>query len=135
MILEIPAAPPGLNVLLRMNWYRRHAEGKKWQKLIWVARCQAVVGKPDPILRARVILTRTSPKRLDQDNLYGSAKLVLDALKHLELIVDDNPEALELVVRQEIGKAKLRIELSALPIPVLCPSLQHLASTSSVAAN
>lgn len=127
--LDIQDVPPGLNVLLRMNWYRRHAEGKKWQKLVWIARCQALIGKPAPICKAQVVMTRTSPKLLDQDNLYGSAKLVLDAMKRLDLIVDDSPDHLHLDVKQEIGKANCRIELSELPASVSCMSPRHLEAT------
>lgn len=113
IVLEIPAAPHGLNTLIRMNWPRRHAETKRWRKLIWVARCQVIQGRPTPIEKAKVTLVRSSPRLLDEDNLYGSAKMVLDALKCNELIVDDGPEHLSLVVRQQKGKSSLRVELES----------------------
>ncbi len=132
MVLDIPCAPPGLNVLMRMHWARRSAAAKKWRKLVWVARCQAVIGKPVCLSHARVTITRTSPRLLDEDNLYGSAKLLLDALVRNELIQDDSPQHLELIVSQRVGRASVRIEIDDISTSPLCSSQHHSTTTSSV---
>lgn len=111
VLLEIPVAPHGLNVLMRMNWVRRHKETKRWRRLVWVARCQKIVGRPTPFSHAKVTMTRISPKLLDEDNLYASAKMPLDALKCNELIVDDSPKHVKLQVTQQVGKAQLIIRI------------------------
>lgn len=52
--------------------------------------------------RQRVIvrITRVSLGYLDTDNLYASAKPMLDCLRESGLIADDNPKDIHLEVRQ-----------------------------------
>lgn len=50
--------------------------------------------------RINVCITRCGTKLLDLDNLYGSVKFICDALRYAKLIPDDNPEAINLTVRQ-----------------------------------
>lgn len=142
IVLEIAATPPGLNRMLRMHWRARQALGKRWRKSIWVARCQAIQGRPEPIHRAKVVIERTSPNLLDTDNLYGSVKVVLDALRCNELIMNDDPQHLVLEVTQKKGPAHLRITIEdARDSDALDPatsvsytSKPHSVATSSVAA-
>jgi len=145
IVLEIPAAPPGLNMVLRMGWQRRHSLTRKWRKSIWAARCQVIHGRPTPIAKAKVLIERTSPNLLDTDNLYGSVKVVLDALRCNELIVDDNPESLTLGVTQKKGPPHLRIQIEDVlgapksigsnvqnpPTSAICASKPHSESTAS----
>ena len=51
--------------------------------------------------RIVVRLERRSTKLLDKDNLYGSVKFLCDGLRYENLIPDDNPEAIELIVTQK----------------------------------
>ena len=40
-------------------------------------------------------------RAFDKDNLYGSAKILIDAMRQLEIIKEDTPAHLELTVDQE----------------------------------
>lgn len=75
------------------------------QKMAWEVK--AAVGKiSEPIKRARVTIVRFSVGRLDQDNLYGGCKALIDCLVSptkknphgLGLIHNDDPEVCEIKV-------------------------------------
>lgn len=58
--------------------------------------------------RYTVCITRASTRTLDKDNLYGSAKWICDGLRYCGLIPDDNPQAIDLIVRQvKVPKEKV----------------------------
>ena len=50
--------------------------------------------------RTLVCLTRYSTGRLDQDNLYGGVKPLVDALRYAGIIGNDDPDSILLIVRQ-----------------------------------
>src|ERR1700745_363750 len=106
LTLVIPDAPPSLNRLLRMHWRARERLQDRWTHEIWAAlRGNEGLGKGpvEPLLRAQVTIERRSPRELDTDNCYASMKPVVDSLKVLKLITDDNPEHLTLTVTQSRG--------------------------------
>jgi hypothetical protein len=101
LTLSIPIFLPKLpNQLLGARWFIRSAEAKKWKRLVGDALVEAewqrqVFKAPDPPLpmkKARITLTRCSPRQCDFDGLVGSMKPVLDALVHQKVIEDDTPE-------------------------------------------
>lgn len=47
-----------------------------------------------------VRITRFASRMLDKDNLYGGAKPICDALRYAGYIKDDDPNSIELIVRQ-----------------------------------
>lgn len=51
--------------------------------------------------RITVRITRFGTKLLDKDNLYGGVKYVCDALRYANLIPQDDPESIDLQVRQK----------------------------------
>ena len=114
LVLEISEVVPSLNVLLRMHWTKRRKLNKTWQWLIWLEvfgrggaqRC-AVHGK------VTVRILRRSRQTLDQDNLAGSAKIVLDALKVARVIDDDDPSHVSLICQQELGKPSTSVWVTA----------------------
>lgn len=68
--------------------------------------------------RFRVRITRRGARLLDADNLGGSVKFVLDALRYNNVIPEDNPAAIELEVSQEVAAKKDRgtlIQVERLP--------------------
>lgn len=112
--LEIPAVPPSLNLLLRMSWPRRHAVQTKWRKWVWATLHEHGRHPGKPLERARITINRRSTGQLDQDNLHGSVKPVLDALTYNDVIVDDSPNHIDLVVTQSRGEpsTSIRVELA-----------------------
>ena len=50
--------------------------------------------------RISVVITRRSIRLLDQDNLWGGVKPLVDQLRAITLIPEDNPTAIKLDVRQ-----------------------------------
>jgi hypothetical protein len=75
-------------------------------------------GKGESAQRARLRITRCARRLLDQDNLYGGAKPLIDCLKSSGLIEDDSPEHIELIVRQErvesIDEERTEIEIETI---------------------
>jgi hypothetical protein len=112
--LEIPEAVPSLNTMLRRHWSVDRKLKTKWGKLVWVAVRSQRLTVQSPLQRARITITRLSPRMLDPDNATGGCKHILDSLRLLDIIADDTPEHVELIVRQEKGKAGTRIQIEAL---------------------
>ena len=110
--IEIPETVPSLNIIMRLHWTSRRKLSQRWQWNILAAR--PAVFKNYPL--SRVHITRRSKKLLDADNLYGSAKIVVDALKTARLIVDDSPRHMELVCSQEKGKPCTEITIQAIEV-------------------
>lgn len=96
--LELPYIVPTFNTMLRMHWAEiREIKLQVRKDLVALHHAQGL-GKPLAKTPAVVTITRCSSHELDTDNLYGSAKVILDALKgvrdtrHLQgWIVDDAP--------------------------------------------
>jgi len=117
----IPRIVPTLNRLLRMHWSARRSIQREWNDALWVERLQRQKLAIWPLSKAWVHVYRQGPKKLDIDNLHGAAKIVVDALKHAQIIQDDSPDHIELVVSQALGSPQtiIRLEpLEALKIPL-----------------
>lgn len=52
--------------------------------------------------RFRVRIERRASRLLDADNLAGSCKFVLDALRYRKIIPEDNPAAIDLEISQAV---------------------------------
>lgn len=95
-----------------MHWAARRRLLQKWQWLVWLEIFRQ--GFPSlPPGKLSVRITRCSHHVLDTDNLHGAAKIVLDALRHAHLIVDDSPRHIDLACEQETGAQLTRIQLTA----------------------
>jgi hypothetical protein len=57
-------------------------------------------GKAKSTARPLVRITRRSRRMLDRDNLWGSAKIIIDQLRASEIIHDDDEESIRLEVAQ-----------------------------------
>lgn len=92
------------------HWAARYRDDKRLKSSwAWDIKTGLLPGHPDkPLERARVTITRHSTGRLDEDNLKGGVKGLVDVLKPaskrnplgMGLIEDDNPDVLALDVRQ-----------------------------------
>lgn len=85
--ISIDRLPPGLNKLMRMHYRDYQRELRTWTILI-----REAVGRATPRFKYPFItLVRHYARHpMDVDNRYASAKVVLDALKSLEIIRDDS---------------------------------------------
>ncbi|MGW8179453.1 MAG: hypothetical protein ACWGQW_11945 [bacterium] len=85
-----------------MHYMARDRETKDWRLIV-----RSVCGLPrlgEVQGKCRVTITLHRKKLQDPDNAVGSVKPVLDALKRNGWLVDDSPEYLELIVREEKSK-------------------------------
>ena len=71
----------------RGHWGGRHGRGKAQKSAVFVAWLR--LGRPTFEPPARVLITRIGPRRLDSDNLAGSAKAVRDEIADRVLRTDD----------------------------------------------
>jgi hypothetical protein len=90
----IPRSP---NAQQRKHWGRKMDERNFWEAVI----ARHLWGIQDPTATGRrwVEIELWKPGKIklrDEDNLVASVKHVLDALVNLHLLVDDNPEDMEL---------------------------------------
>lgn len=96
IVVDMPT--PSLNETQRMHWAKLRRLYQKWQLHVFArafeARAEPASGK------RRVIIERRGKRYLDEDNLFGGCKIVIDALKNEGLLVDDNAENMELKVVQ-----------------------------------
>ncbi len=116
IVLTIPETTPSLNKTLRQGHWSRHLKHRKhWSMLVLVAKSEAGIYAAPNFTRARVTIERHGGKAMDQDNFSGGAKALIDGLRDNGLIVDDDPEHLDLRFEQHPGtrvprKTIIRIE-------------------------
>jgi hypothetical protein len=97
MKLDIPDVPPSLNRTLRMHWAKKQDIKNSWILLI---RQQLNGAYLKPIVKMRCKITLCHARAYDKDNLYGSVKPLVDALRFNRLIMDDTAKYLDLTVEQ-----------------------------------
>ena len=101
MMFSIPDQIESGQKIYHKHWSFRH---KLKEKYMWAIKAR-MVDEPTFIDdKRKVRITSIRKRRLDKDNLYFGAKPLVDALKSLGLIVDDDPEHLELEIEQEIDR-------------------------------
>jgi hypothetical protein len=111
-----------LNVTLRQHFAERGRDQKMlYFSVLEAAHWPRVLPRP-AFAKARVTVTRISPRTLDRDNLFGAAKALVDILKPrsernplgVGLLIEDSPDRCELHVEQEIGDAATRVLIEEL---------------------
>jgi Holliday junction resolvase RusA-like endonuclease len=92
-----------LNKWQRWHWAKRSKAKRQWMEEIIVAlgATRGIHFKRAVPKRMKVVITSYRKRLLDEDNLYGGAKPLLDALCDMFLIVDDSPEWIDLKVNQK----------------------------------
>ncbi len=90
---------PSLNVTDRQHWAAKKKERNHWASLILGKIRQHDIQKATG--KRRLTITRVNTRLLDNDNLYGGAKGLVDELRLFGLVIDDKPEFCELIVQQE----------------------------------
>ena len=99
---------PSLNVTMRQHFGVRKKEGAEWAAhILYAARRVGRESVTDKAVgKRRLTIERHARKLLDQDNLAGGCKDLIDQIKRYGLIRDDRPDLCELVFRQEKITAK-----------------------------
>ena len=92
--LRIEKPSPSQNVLDRSNWRGRKASKDSWKMLIRGA--PGFLDIPRAHGKRRLTIERHAKGTLDEQNLIGGAKGIIDDLVQLGLLVDDKPAFLDL---------------------------------------
>jgi hypothetical protein len=89
--LILPGLPARVNEWAGRSWHSKHKESIKWLKRLQgtliLTRQQP---PPGPLQRASLTLIRYSSRCPDYDGLVSGFKPVIDSLKKMAIIVDDN---------------------------------------------
>lgn len=94
---------PSLNEIRSQHWAAQ-TRGKTALGWILVSSLNQRPAIPLATGKRRVTITRHGKGQLDRDNLFGGAKDLVDAIKARRLILDDNPDACELIVKQVVDR-------------------------------
>jgi hypothetical protein len=95
VILTIPSVPPSLN-RTRVHWSKLHRLKNEWIQLlrsVYVPNGKATTKK-------KVTITLHHSREYDRDNLFGSVKPLVDAMRTWDILVNDTSEWLDLEVKQ-----------------------------------
>lgn len=101
----IPDAPKSPNVFYSSHWRVRHTHSKRWHSMVFA---KVWPHKPAaPLKKARLILTRYSVRKMDDDNCRLSFKPVVDALVKYGVLSDDSVDVIGSPdVRQEKAEGR-----------------------------
>ena len=93
--LEIHELPSLYNVFMRKHWSAKKKETDYWHRLVQYQvnkinfQKQSKKALPPKLERYQLELARHSSTEPDYDGLVGSFKLVVDGLRHANVIADD----------------------------------------------
>jgi hypothetical protein len=98
--IRIEAVPPSLNKYLRMHWAVKKKLRYTLGNLIVIGLGGAEVDKNPPKMRVQISVHSKGARArmIDRDNLYGSCKPLIDAMRDVGLIRNDSPKWLDLGV-------------------------------------
>lgn len=112
MILKIDLPIESRNKFEGRGWWKKNAYTKCWQQHLW-AICN---GKPPQATGPMGVKIKSFRERLlDEDNLSGGCKGILDAMKRLGMIVNDDPKHVKVTYSQERVKFVLRDKVKKYP--------------------
>lgn len=93
IIGPFPAKIESLNKKLGRHWRTRYRENKQFALLItpWVNCCDNK-NKLTQAIKKKAVFYSSRKRFLDEDNLIGGFKGILDILVRLKIFVDDSPK-------------------------------------------
>lgn len=86
------------NWLIRAHWAKRRAIAKDLETMVWLAARGGQIKAADGF--RYIHIQRIGGKELDYDNLVMGCKPLIDAIKRVGLLIDDNPKNLHAVYSQ-----------------------------------
>lgn len=94
--IYVPRATPSGNRYAYSHWRVRHKDKSEWMVLLRLA----LSGLPDRWRihkgKRRLFIRRYGQRKIDIDNGYAGLKGIIDNMRKIELIQDDDPDSLEL---------------------------------------
>lgn len=107
--------PPMSNQHLRMHWRTSHRATKDWKRKVNLAVCAQL--PPEPLIKARLTLTRHSTKEPDWDGLTSGFKSVVDGLVEAKVLIDDKPSVIGqpkcLWEKAKRGESRITVKVEA----------------------
>lgn len=115
MMIEIPKRIESQNVYNKWHWSKRAGNGKRSEKMSWYWNILSACGRRarKPYLKAYILSFRKG-RLLDEANLIGGAKPLVDALVDAGLLKDDDVESCKIHYYQH---KKVRDEKTILYFP------------------
>lgn len=116
MLLNIRRTPPSPNEIKR-QFRNPHVYKQLRHQWGWELKAAAGLDRfrlealADTQTKMRVKIHIAHKQKFDPDNLVGSVKVILDALREIHFLADDSPELLELEVTQEQSKTPYTLVL------------------------
>lgn len=110
--LDIPAATPSNNKLLRMHWRAKEKIRADWQWMVKAAVLNDRI-RVTSVDHAHVTIARFGPKLLDMDNFIAGTKYLMDSLVKEGFMADDSPAHLTATYVQHLGKRRTLIHIEA----------------------
>lgn len=107
MILKIDLPIESRNKFEGRGWWKKNTYTKAWQQHLWAA-CNGKPPKASGPMRVKIKSFRG--RLLDEDNLSGGCKGILDAMKRLGIIVIDDPKSVKVSYGQEIIRKRDKIK-------------------------
>lgn len=99
------------NVRDRIHWVKRRKNKADWAQEIWAALNGRTAKFFHGHKRKHVKITSLRSRLLDEGNLWGGGKDLVDALKTMGLIRDDSPKWIDLEMKQRLGGKGTVIEI------------------------
>lgn len=115
--IELIGLPERINEFSGSCWQRRHRERQKWHKRFLGKMILTRQTPPlKPLQKAKLTLIRHSSRTPDFDGLVISFKPIVDCLKHIGFIQDDNmdvigmPDYKWIKCKPKAGKIQILVE-------------------------
>jgi hypothetical protein len=111
---EIKGLTKMSNSLLRGHWKVKHAHAQMWKRAVW--RESWHLRPPQPLLKAKLTLTRVSSAEPDFDGLVSSFKPIIDGLVEHGILENDKsanigqPEYKWEKGKRQYGRMRVRVE-------------------------
>jgi len=92
IFLTVNSIPPSWNKIMRMHWAERSEIQENWDMAVMISKREAVQQelKRLPYRKCEIEICYHFKNKRSRDYDNYSGKFILDALKHNQVIVDDN---------------------------------------------
>jgi hypothetical protein len=116
----IPELTPSLNKLVkgRTHWTVYRDWQKDWFYRVKLATQDIEIPPPAPMEKRKIEVTSYRVSLLDEDNLKGGMKLMLDAFVAADLLYDDGPKFLEFPDPGQVQVRKHKLEQTVVRLTI-----------------